>query len=705
MSGVRKCLLNVAVLMGCTAALVSGGACPNFCSGHGNCEGTGCKCEVGWDVLADCSERTCPFSAAWTSRAHAEGEAHSSMECSNRGSCDRVTGLCRCDEGFGGQACERMECPGQGNCGGFGTCLTTAHAADEHAGVTYSQWDGSMTQVCICSWGRLGADCSIKMCPKGDDPMTVSAGYHTVQMTLTTADNSATGLAGTVVLKFDGHEATMAADADAAACEAAWESLGNVEDVSCTRSVDGSSGYTAQYTVELRSFPLFPSQNNVYSHTGNPAASSFSCDPEDAAPSDAGLSGAVYCTFATLMEASTREYETCSGRGKCGADGVCACFEGFTGAACQDTATGLPDPGARDVLNIESTISDFTGTLLTLETSRAASTEFKVLEVTANDVTLASMAGDGAMSLASELTVGTGMTVSAGGLSVSGGTTVHTGGLEVKAGGFTVGAGDVDFGSQVDVTMLDSTLTLDGQTGGIVVELAGVSPTQTGLLLQQTGTSSNSYKFLEVGDESDTTLSTIFTIHGGPGTEISRGGLTVVGGVTVESGGLEVEAGGATVVGSLSVDGISTTGAISGTSATFSSTVTTTQVITTSDRRLKENIQPIGNRSEALLELEGVTYDMRQRSSRNETATDARDKLIGLIAQDVAKHFPELVKQDESGWLAVHYTGLTPVIIEVLKTQRDEIQELRRSQESIAELLSRIKQLEDRLAVLEGGTR
>lgn len=37
-------------------------------------------------------------------------EAHSrDVECSNMGTCDRVTGTCQCRDGFEGQACERGE--------------------------------------------------------------------------------------------------------------------------------------------------------------------------------------------------------------------------------------------------------------------------------------------------------------------------------------------------------------------------------------------------------------------------------------------------------------------------------------------------------------------------------------------------------------------------------------------------------------------
>jgi hypothetical protein len=47
-------------------------------------------------------------------------EGHHPMECSNRGSCDRKTGLCKCFPGYDGTACQRTTCPN--DCSGHGTC-------------------------------------------------------------------------------------------------------------------------------------------------------------------------------------------------------------------------------------------------------------------------------------------------------------------------------------------------------------------------------------------------------------------------------------------------------------------------------------------------------------------------------------------------------------------------------------------------------
>jgi hypothetical protein len=56
-----------------------------------------------------CSAGSCAKGVAWADKASAANTAHSQMECSNQGTCDRTTGLCACTQGFTGRACERSE--------------------------------------------------------------------------------------------------------------------------------------------------------------------------------------------------------------------------------------------------------------------------------------------------------------------------------------------------------------------------------------------------------------------------------------------------------------------------------------------------------------------------------------------------------------------------------------------------------------------
>jgi hypothetical protein len=49
--------------------------------------------------------------------------------CSNMGICDASTGRCSCRPGYEGAACERMTCPGGGNCNGHGNY----HVYNDHS--------------------------------------------------------------------------------------------------------------------------------------------------------------------------------------------------------------------------------------------------------------------------------------------------------------------------------------------------------------------------------------------------------------------------------------------------------------------------------------------------------------------------------------------------------------------------------------------
>lgn len=89
----------------------------------------------------------------------------------------------------------------------------------------------------------------------------------------------------------------------------------------------------------------------------------------------------------------------------------------------------------------------------------------------------------------------------------------------------------------------------------------------------------------------------------------------------------------------------------------------------TSDVSLKKDIKPLTTTLDKVLQLQGVTYYWK----------DPRDPSlqIGLIAQDVEKLFPELVSTSEDGTKYVDYARLTVPLIEAVKGQQKEIDELR----------------------------
>lgn len=86
---------------------VNGYSCPRFCSSRGLCTSQGvCLCPNNW-TGPDCSLAKCPMGIAWADFVTGTDMGHNMAECSNRGTCNTETGLCACDAGFTGRACER----------------------------------------------------------------------------------------------------------------------------------------------------------------------------------------------------------------------------------------------------------------------------------------------------------------------------------------------------------------------------------------------------------------------------------------------------------------------------------------------------------------------------------------------------------------------------------------------------------------------
>jgi len=97
---------------------------------------------------------------------------------------------------------------------------------------------------------------------------------------------------------------------------------------------------------------------------------------------------------------------------------------------------------------------------------------------------------------------------------------------------------------------------------------------------------------------------------------------------------------------------------------------------TTSSRRYKEDIQPMAQLSERLLKLRPVTFRYRTPDADGHKSIQ-----YGLIAEEVAEVFPELVVFDKDGQPdAVKYQVLTPMLLNEVQQQAAEIRELKEQQ-------------------------
>ena len=92
-------------------------------------------------------------------------------------------------------------------------------------------------------------------------------------------------------------------------------------------------------------------------------------------------------------------------------------------------------------------------------------------------------------------------------------------------------------------------------------------------------------------------------------------------------------------------------------------------VIAYSDLRLKNSVVTMEDGLDIVKQLRGVRFTRKRASKRQ----------VGLIAQEVQEVLPEAVYQDnETGFLGVSYGNIVGVLIEAIKSQQEQIDELHR---------------------------
>jgi hypothetical protein len=121
---------------------------------------------------------------------------------------------------------------------------------------------------------------------------------------------------------------------------------------------------------------------------------------------------------------------------------------------------------------------------------------------------------------------------------------------------------------------------------------------------------------------------------------------------------------------------------------------------TFSDRRLKTAVEPLrGNTLTKLAELRPVRYEFKDQQ------THPAGEQLGLIAQDVQKEFPSLVREGSGDYLSLAYPKLTAVLVKGLQEQQAQIDrqqaQLDAKDRRIAELEAENEAIKERLAALE----
>lgn len=121
------------------------------------------------------------------------------------------------------------------------------------------------------------------------------------------------------------------------------------------------------------------------------------------------------------------------------------------------------------------------------------------------------------------------------------------------------------------------------------------------------------------------------------------------------------------VISIASTGSVTTSGAlITGGSISTTGTITATgDVFAFSDARLKTDVSIITDALNKVTQLNGVMFTRLDGS-----------KSTGVIAQDVYKVLPEAVTSNEEGMMSVAYGNLVGLLIEAIKAQQHQINEL-----------------------------
>lgn len=98
-----------------------------------------------------------------------------------------------------------------------------------------------------------------------------------------------------------------------------------------------------------------------------------------------------------------------------------------------------------------------------------------------------------------------------------------------------------------------------------------------------------------------------------------------------------------------------------------SGTLNATSFNSLSDERSKKNIETIDSALDKTMLLRGVSY----------TFKDTEVNSIGLVAQELEQVIPEVVSTGEDGFKSVSYGNLVGLLVEAIKDQQNQIDELK----------------------------
>ena len=120
-----------------------------------------------------------------------------------------------------------------------------------------------------------------------------------------------------------------------------------------------------------------------------------------------------------------------------------------------------------------------------------------------------------------------------------------------------------------------------------------------------------------------------------------------------------------------------------------------TDIYASSDARLKTEVRSIEKPLDMIDALDGVSYRWKRKDELDgdgtQDTTPQRNcdtkRHVGFLAQGVQKVLPEVVSEDENGYLSINYGNVVALLVEGIKELRKENRVMK---EQIAQLIVRI---------------
>ena len=111
-----------------------------------------------------------------------------------------------------------------------------------------------------------------------------------------------------------------------------------------------------------------------------------------------------------------------------------------------------------------------------------------------------------------------------------------------------------------------------------------------------------------------------------------------------------------------------------------------------SDVRFKEEIKNFSGALDIISDLSVHKYHYNTKDFSDKNFPEGEQ--VGIMAQNLEKHLPQIVKEDEAGFKFVNYAGLSPLLVSATQ----ELLTITKKQSAlIAELNSEVKELKSRL--------